>query len=773
MNLYKDLLLFTQYLVLHTCIVACEEVIRGPKELDKYIQYTEDFFLKYVPGALGEDEEIQGLQKYDDLNDVSIVSVESDIINENDNLLTKGQLEDRNNDNHDVIGISSSDNFYEDMSIIDEDKESEGAKDSDKSPSEEEQKRFMKYDTDAKKKLLRLRKKRRVKDIPLGPQPVDVAMGDVFGGLGDPDLKADTEEYGLQTYYETEQEKKQMNDLWLSITHPFAFREKKIWGYDKDGNPICSRDKWLENTLQGGVVESNYKTKCLRHVDYTSTPRMYATDGFLNGDSLLSVISILQRYREIKNKRKNKIQFPIKIEKVSKPVISMAVLRKSRSTLNKDEKKRLYDSNIDNIEFKSRVNNLEGVTDLDGVIKLLGLDREIHQRKAVEEVFLNYTRRIQNGRFNIKFVPLLSKSHKNILSDWRENLFDQAIENIGRYDPRASQKFELPPGCEEVHGIPPSQIITDMSSEVIRRPPTNLRFSSLIKSIQNKLFDRKLKMYKEYVKKIVENRNKSESYIKMISSENKFEERLDWLKKFNGLWMFIPQIKLIKPIGDFNSNINGRKEILNEEKRERDLLSLELEMVPFLEQDIYISSYIKGDVLFPDKEELSEKKALFRKIAHETAMYDEKLPYKLPYRPTGRKKLITKGPFRAYKGGSSSTSDGYSNIIVKKGKVQLENDEKQEIKKLEKENKKQITKDMMENEQTKDSILTNFILEDSAKPIKKTKKLSGTFNLENEHNNMQGKVLPSTKIPPFSTTKVSIIQNSKYNPIRRKTVFDQ
>ncbi|OII75281.1 uncharacterized protein cubi_03760 [Cryptosporidium ubiquitum] len=768
-------------------------------ELNRNVVFTENFFLKHMPDAIkGEEEELEGLNEVEKASDVSLIPLDEGFALDLDSRTMTRDAADKERNELKEQGEKVVRAHDDELSLVDQSEEGDEdelagktARLDDTDPGSEEQKKILKYDTEMKKKLLKLRRKHKYKDIPFGPQAPHLAMVDIFGVTGDDKADPFMEIYGLESRYDAERDLEDYEKLHKSIVNPTRFTERKIWGYDREGNPIFSNKVWLEQKMAGKVRELSDGLKKKR-MEYVFPQKVYSTDGFLDEFGTFGVKSLLDKFRfkqENKSKeiRKKKPVSRLKEpEIVKKDIVSGSGRSSSDKYINWQVARRAI-----NLEARNRMlKDFEGVEDLTGVINTMNSNNPDKQRKDAEKLFWDYYSK-KKQKQNVKrkeiydleiSVPKISFSFlpKKTLFGWREVLFDHAMESIGKYDPRASQRYDALLGSDQVKGIPPSRIIADMSSEAIRRPKSHRLFRNPIKGFKNMFCERLEKKYREYVADVLQLRAEDSTYNELIDLSNKYETRQDWLSQFENSWVFIPQGKAIPD--DISDNKGGNEKADNE--YEKELLSLELDTIPASEIEIFMRQHIKEDILFPDEDEAEEaKEAMFRKIIRETAEYNENQPYKLPHRPRASRLLPVNDGYNPAEALRQKESFNTKTTILKQGRVVADPIEKKKIKILEKGERKRVEAGLdreeyrrnLERQIVQDSEL--YLNEEKEKPFNNRKKsakngLNQAGILENEYVYKDEGRGPRMKDPPFSTDAVSSTKTPyRKNPIH-KTVFD-
>ncbi|KAF7457407.1 hypothetical protein HWI79_2045 [Cryptosporidium felis] len=776
------------------------EPLLNIEELNKHVHFTEDFYHKHVPEAVRGVLEKEGLNEVEGTDDVSLVSTD-----ENFEPDLEAKAITREMAHKEFIEQKKKGNVNlpeEELSFIEE-KESDDSLGGDSirfeslenDPGANEQKEILKYDTEKKKKLLRMRRKNKFRDISFGPQASHLAMADIFGITGDEASNPLMEIYGLESKYDIE-----LNDFeeaHSSVARPSGFTEKKIWGYDGEGKPIYSRKAWMEQKLGGTVVSDEVCGSTKRRIEYLFPQKFYMADGFLDEFGTFGVKSLLDKYKyhqdfKYKEKRKKK---PVKSVK-SPEIVKKEIVNNSKVTIGR-EKRVGWQVAHRMIDMESRdkiAKDFEDVGDLSEVISVMRAIDPDKQRKDAEKVFWEYYSKKKDREYQRKkeifdielAIPSTSsetsEKPKKTLMGWREVLFDQAVDNIGKYDPRASQRFDVLLGGDELKGIPPSRIITDMSSEAIRRPKTHHMFQNPIKGFKNIFFRRLEKKYREYVVEILQLRAEDNAYNEMMDFANKYESRQDWLSQFDSPWLFIPfGLAIPEKLRSDEVQESEDKKI---DEYENQLLSLELEVIPTRDIDIFMSQHLKGDVIFPDEMEAEdEKEAMFRKIIRETAGYNENQPYRLPHRPKGSKLLPVSDSYSPREAIRERDKLLSKTEIIKQGRVVANPIEKAKIKVIEKGVRKKIESGADEKErqanlkekmaQRSDMKSKGDNFTGSGNIERNTRGSSNSEHLERAFKD-EGRG-PRMDNPPFSTFGVSTTR-PHFSPRRKnahKTVFSR
>lgn len=768
-------------------------------ELNRHVVFTENFFLKHMPDAMkGEEEEQEGLNKLEKASDVSLIPLDEEFAPDLDSrTMTRAAAEKERTElkNQGKKVVRTHD---DELSLVDQDEDGEEHESNEKTeyidntdPGFEEQKKILKYDTEMKRKLLKLRRKNKFKDIPFGPQAPHLAMVDIFGVTGDDMADPLMEIYGLESRYDGERDLEDFEKLHKSITNPTKFTKKKIWGYDREGNPIFSDKIWLEQKMAGNVITEPSDTLKMKHMEYIFPQKVYSTDGFLDEYGTFGIKSLLDKYRLKQENKSKEIIKKKKVSKLKKPEITKKEIGGSSGRTSSSEKQinwQVARRAID-VDTKNKMaKDLEGVEDLNGVIEAMNTNNPDRQRKDAEKVFWDYYSKKKQRKYDERkeiydleiSVPKISFGFlsKKTLFGWREVLFDHAMENIGKYDPRASQRYESLLGSDQVKGIPPSRIIADMSSEAIRRPKSHHLFPNPIKGFKNFFCKRLERKYREYVADVLQFRAEDSTYNELIDLTNKYETRQDWLSQFENPWLFIPQGQAISNNIDKGTNVNTDNEY------EKELLSLELDAIPASEIEIFMRQHLKKDVLFSDEYEAEEaKEAMFRKIIRETADYNENQPYKLPHRPRASRLLPVNDGYNPSEALRQKESFNTKTTIFKQGRVVVDPIEKKKIKVLEKGERKRVESGL-DREENKRNIgkkmvkSTGYYLDDNGEKLledrqrfnKKISNMGGV--LESEYIYKDEGRGPRTKKVPFSTDAVSSTNAPYKRNAIHKTVFD-
>ncbi|OLQ19422.1 hypothetical protein ChUKH1_07635 [Cryptosporidium hominis] len=772
-------------------------------ELNRNVVFTENFFLKHIPGAIkGEEEEREGLNEIDRESDVSLIPLDDGIAPDLDSITMTRATADKKHHEDKEKGKKVMHTHDDELSLIDQDEDDDEGKSDreqekldDLDPGSEEQKKILKYDNEMKKKLLKLRRKHKYKDIPFGPQAPHLAMVDIFGVTGDDKADPLMEMYGLESRYDGERDLKDYEDLYKSVTSPTKFTERTIWGYDREGNPITSKKIWLEQKVEGKVITEAGDKQNRNRMDYIFPQKVYSTDGFLDEFGTFGVKSLLDKFRfkqENKFKEKKKKKSPNKVKEPE--IIKKEIWNNSGRVAGPDKHIgwQVTRRAIDVAARDKMIKDLEGVEDLNGVINAMNTNNPDKQRRDAEKVFWDYyskkkqkehenRKQIYGVEFSIPKLSLdINFSPAKTLFGWREVLFDQAMESIGKYDPRASQRYDSLLGSDLVKGIPPSRIIADMSSEAIRRPKTHHLFPNPIKGFRNMFCKRLEKKYREYVADILQLRAEDSTYNELMDLANKYEARQDWLSQFENSWIFIPQGKAVPENIIENNEANSKAE----DDYEKELLSLELDTIPASEMEIFMRQHLNGDVLFVDDSEAEDaKEAMFRKIIRKTAEYNENQPYKLPHRPRASRLLPVNDGYSPTEAIKQKESLNSKTTIVKQGKVVVDPLEKKKIRLLEKEERKRVGAGLDREEVRRD--LERKIIQGSELDLsdhgasfksrnqKLTENSSDGFGIpENEYIYKDEGRGPRNIKEPFSTNAVSSSKAPyKRNPIQ-KTAFD-
>ncbi|KAH7650237.1 hypothetical protein FG379_002580 [Cryptosporidium bovis] len=798
--------------------------LKGDVEnIGKNVIFTEKFYLKHLPEVLEKDESLEDLNVMES-GDVSVLP-DDDLFSPDLNARTTTrysmELEKEKDEKESIktgaypvhaelsyIDDEDIDYDYKNTDDIGKDvvRKSQ-VTEKDKEPGEDEQKRLLEYDTEENRKLLKLRKKRGYKDIAFGPQAEHLTMTDIFGETGNESRDPLMKKYGLESYG-FDEDMENLEEAWGSVVFPSKFRDKKVWGYDKEGRPIYSEKNWIK-ALLSGKVEADRKLAGIgasgkpdsKKLEYSFPQKYYGVDGFLDSLGICSMKSLLDKYKSYIdnlgkgrkttnhgfgsfNKRKNKKN---KGPEIDRPDID---LNKRHLGQDKQTNWKLRYNMMEKEEADKLANDLEGVEDLKGVIEVLNLKNPSTERRDAEAVFREYYTSEGKYKENINdssdnvitldvelALPTInkSKSKKKTLCGWREALFDQAIDNLGKYDPRA-KKYGTQRGNDEIKGIPPSRIITNLSSEALRRPETHHTFYNAYKGMKNLFFNRLEKKYRQYVSELVELRSKDPTYNEMMNLANVYENRQEWLKIFHNPWLFIP-----KGIVFSEEVTKEQYKPSDENEYEKELLALELDSIPTRNIDIFMEQHLKGDVLFPDEVESQEQKeAMFRKIMKETAIYNEKQDYKLPHRAKRSKnRLPMSGSYNPTEAIRKKEELNKKTLLTVKGRVVATPTEKQMIKVFEKDAKK--TMESKTGKRELDRKVVNSIIYNSDKEgpddvrktftfgtkVKKQSGFSGEEHLNDEHIYKDEGRGPRNIEPPFSTTAVSVIRP------RQKTAFDQ
>ncbi|KAH8740817.1 hypothetical protein FG386_003054 [Cryptosporidium ryanae] len=814
---------------------ASEELKGGIEGVGKGIIFTEKFYLKHLPEALERDGSLEDLNVMEG-EDVSILP-DNELFTPDLNARTttrysleleKEQKKDKDNKKKKMFEVHNFPQYDDELSYIDDEddelnhdymktkgigngvvrKIKVDRKDDEKEPGEEEQERLLEYDTEEKKKLLKLRKKHGYKDIVFGPQVENLAMTDIFGETGRDSRDPSMRKYGLESHG-IDDDIEDLEQAWGSVVFPSKFKEKKIWGFDKEGRPIYSEKNWIKKKLSGEVDGIDHDLALIgaggkpggRKIEYNFPQKYYGVDGFLDSLGICGIKTLLDKYKGYidsldKGRKVGYSDLGLslnkhKVKKKKEPEIEKQDIDSNKRNLGQDKQTnwQLAYNIMEKEEADKLSRDLEGVEDLKGVIDVLNLRAPSAQRRDAEAVFKEYytsngkNHKNRNGSpdnvisldVELAFPSLRQfKSDKRTLYGWREALFDQAIENLGKYDQRA-KKYGMLREDDEIKGIPPTRIITNLSSEVLRRPVTHHTFSNPYKGIKNLFFRRLEKKYRQYVSEIVEIRSKDPIYNEMMNLANLYESRQEWLKRFESPWLFIPKGVV------FSEVVKNQLELSDEEDYEKELLALELDAVPTRNIDIFMEQHLKGDVLFPDEGESQEKKeAMFRKIMKETAIYNEKQEYKLPHRAKRSKKTLpTKDLYSPVDAIKKKEELNKKISLTVKGRVVATPTEKQKIKILEKGAKKVIESKNDRGEIAKGVL--NAILSGSNEEkqshvqekltfgtkVRKNYNSKGEENLNNEHIYSDEGRGPRNIKPPFSTTAVSVVIP------RQRTEFDR
>ncbi|KAJ1611656.1 hypothetical protein OJ252_1481 [Cryptosporidium canis] len=677
-------------------------------ELNKNVYFTEEFFLKHIPGALARDEggEREGLNEVEE-KDVSLIPTDDEFAPDLESItMTRASAEKERAGSSDS-GRGAFPALDEELSLMDQDSDEDKsevgtAMQDDSDPGSEEQKRILKYDTEKKKKLLKLRQRRKYKDIAFGPQAPHLAMVDIFGVTGDDTDNPLMEMYGLESRYGREKDLKDFEDLHSSVVNPTKFTEKKVWGYDREGNPIFSKKLWLEQKTAGKEVPWPTGAQNMK-MEYSFSQKVYSTDGFLDEFGTFGVKSLLDKFRYKQENKFIEKKKKKQSNKLKEPEIVMELDSESGKLSGQDKHigwqvtRRAMDVDARN----KIINDFEGVEDLSGIIRAMNADGPDKQRKDAERVFWDYYSKKKQNKCEKKGnlceievkIPDVSFSFdflsKKTLFGWREVLFDQAMESIGKYDPRASKRYDGLLGSDQIKGIPPSRIIADMSSEAIRRPKSHHIFRNPIKGFKN-LFGKRLeRKYKEYVADVLQLRAEDKAYNELMDLANRYEARQDWLSQFENSWLFIPQGQAIPDTTQ--TEVRDGTSAKTDDDYEKELLSLELDAIPASDMEIFMNQHLKGDILFPDDDEAEgAKEAMFRKIIRETAEYNEKQPYRLPHRPSASKILPVNDGYNPTEALRQKERLTTRTKVFKQGRVVAEPIEKRKIKTLELGEKKKI-----------------------------------------------------------------------------------
>ncbi|KAH8583537.1 uncharacterized protein ELE39_000305 [Cryptosporidium sp. chipmunk genotype I] len=802
---YRSLILGL-VLVLLTILVGVysgEENSLDINELNRNVIFTENFFLKHIPGAVKgeEEEEREGLNEVDRESDVSLIPLDEGIAPDLDSRTMTRAAADKERIEHKEKGKKVMLTHDDELSLIDQGQDNYGesggeqAKLDDSDPGSEEQKKILKYDTEMKQKLLKLRRKHKYKDIPFGPQVPHLAMVDIFGVTGDDKADPLMEMYGLESRYDGGRDLEDYEDLYKSVTSPTKFTERKIWGYDRDGNPITSKKIWLEQKMDGKVIMETSDIHKRNRMDYIFPQKVYSTDGFLDEFGTFGVKSLLDKFRfrqenKFRERRKKK-----PVSKLKEPEIIKKEIWNSSGRVSGSDKHigwQVARRAIDVAARDKMIKDFEGVEDLNGVINVMNINNPDKQRQDAEKVFWDYYSKKKQKEYEDRkkrYSLELSKPEISVnigfsgaktLFGWREVLFDQAMESIGKYDPRASQRYDSLLGSDLVKGIPPSRIIADMSSEAIRRPRTHHLFPNPIKGIRNMFCKRLEKKYREYVADVLQLRAEDSTYNELMDLANKYEARQDWLSQFENSWVFIPQGKAIP---DDMSKDKGTGAKVDDDY-EKELLSLELDTIPASEMEIFMRQHLNGDILFPDDDEAeSAKEAMFRKIIRETAEYNENQPYKLPHRPRASRLLPVNDGYNPTEAIRQKENLSTKTTLVKQGRVVADPLEKRKIKLLEKGERKRLEMDLDRKEYRKN--LERKMIRGSESGLRNHEKpYIISIRKSTENNSNRDGVLKNEYIykdegrgpraidEPFSTNAVSSSKAPyKRNPMQ-KTVFD-